>query len=364
MNSKQFSLLLIISLLIFSLLSCNNPNEPDDNTPPSVKIISPPNNSVVSGIVTIICVATDNQGIEKLELWINGNSTGIIDNSEPFELNWDTQNYVNGSYIITVRAFDINDNKTDSDPINLNLVNPTPMSMILVVGGIFTMGDTWGDGDGDELPIHSVTLDSFYIGQYEITQAQWDSIMGSNPSTFQGQNRPVERITWFEALTFCNSLSLRDNLTPCYNINGNNVIWDISANGYRLPTEAEWEFAARGGTLSQNYKFSGNNTPDNVAWYSSNSGNGTHEVGFKQPNELGIYDMSGNVWEFCWDWYGNYSASPQTNPTGPSNGTDKVVRGGAFYESSHRIRVSERGTELPNSTGGNDYIGLRLVRSL
>ena len=358
-----FLSLLTIAMMFLLLLNCVSPTENVDKIPPSVDILSPKNNSIVWGVVTVTCIATDDIGLDKAELFLNGKSTRIIDNTVPFQLKWNTQGYVNNLYTITVRVYDINKNKTDSKPINLNVVNPAPISMIFVAGGTFAMGDIWGNGENDELPIHNVTVDSFYIGRYEITQAQWDTIMGNNPSNFQGDNRPVERITWFEAIDFCNSLSIHEGLTSCYSIDSGNVICDFMANGYRLPTEAECEFAARGGNLSMNHIFSGEDVPEIVAWYNLNSDDSTHEIATKQPNELGIYDMSGNVWEFCWDWYGNYSTSSQTNPAGPSNGTFKVIRGGAFNESSNGIRASEREKEIPNTLGVNNYIGFRVART-
>jgi len=178
-------------------------------------------------------------------------------------------------------------------------------NFVFVEGGTFQMGSN--DGDSDEKPVHSVTVSSFYVGKFEVTQKEYQNVMGKNPSYFKGENNPVENVTWYDAVKYCNKRSEKEGRTPSYNINGNNVTCDFSANGYRLPTEAEWEYAARGGNKSQNYKYSGSNKIGDVAWYDSNSGLRTHPVGQKAPNELGIYDMTGNVWEWCWDWYdGNY----------------------------------------------------------
>ena len=225
------------------------------------------------------------------------------------------------------------------------------------------MGDTWGDGFSDENPVHTVTVNSFYIGKYEVTQAQYQEIMGSNPSYYKGNNRPVEHVSWYDAVQFCNKLSAREGLEPCYTINGTDVTCDFTKNGYRLPTEAEWEYAARGGNQSQGYKYSGSNNPDEVAWYYDNSGSQTHDVVTKQANELGIYDMSGNVWEWCWDWYASdyYSNILQDNPKGPDGGSGRVDRGGGWDGNARHARVAERGSGIPSFSGSG--LGFRLLRT-
>jgi formylglycine-generating enzyme required for sulfatase activity len=234
--------------------------------------------------------------------------------------------------------------------------------LVFIQGGTFQMGDMFGDGDSNEKPVHSVTLRSFYVSKYEVTQSLYQSVMNSNPSYFTGIDyRPVEEVSWYDAINFCNSLSQRDRLTPCYMVNGTNVTCNFNANGYRLGTEAEWEFAAKGGTLSQGYKYSGSDTADNVAWYFDNTGGQTHPVGTKAPNELGLYDMSGNVWEWCWDWYGYYSSEALTDPTGPSSGSDRVFRGGSWIFYSSNVRVASRYRGDP--TTRYYTIGFRLFRA-
>ncbi len=234
------------------------------------------------------------------------------------------------------------DKSTEEDATKIidNLVN----NMVYVAGGTFTMGGTseqGSDADSDESPTHSVTLSSFSIGKYEVTQAEWQAVMGSNPSYFTGDNLPVEQVSWNDCQTFITKLNT------------------LTGKNFRLPTEAEWEFAARGGSKSQGYKYAGSNTLDDVAWYTSNSGSTTHAVGTKQPNELGLYDMSGNVLEWCSDWYGSYSSSSQTNPTGASSGSDGVIRGGCWYCSARLCRVSDRNCRTPDNW--NYDLGLRLV---
>ena len=231
---------------------------------------------------------------------------------------------------------------------------------VFVEGGTFLMGST--SGDNDERPVHTVTLNNFYICKHEVTQAEWKAVMGSNPSYFSGDNRPVEKVSWNAAIEYCVRRSLAEGLTPCYRGSEGNFTCDFSANGYRLPTEAEWEYAAQGGNKSYiGTKYSGSNDIDSVAWHNGNSGSVTHDVMTKLPNVLGIYDMSGNVWEWCWDWYGNYSSSDQTNPVGASSGSGRVVRGGSWYYYASNCCVANRYYDSPGNT--YYYHGFRVVRS-
>jgi formylglycine-generating enzyme required for sulfatase activity len=198
------------------------------------------------------------------------------------------------------------------------------------------------DCHNDERPVHQVTVSSFRIGKYEITQGQWKAVMGNNPAYFsKGDNYPVENVSWEDAQEFIRQLNIK------------------TGKNYRLPTEAEWEYAARGGNRSQGYKFSGSNNVNNVAWNAGNSGESTHPVGTKSPNELGIYDMSGNVWEWCGDWSAPYSASAQTNPTGASSGSYRVLRGGCWRVGASDCRVSFR-YDI-NRTDRYYSLGLRVV---
>ena len=205
-------------------------------------------------------------------------------------------------------------------------------NMVYVSSGTFTMGGTSEQGSDaydDEKPTHNVTLSSYYICKYEVTQALWRAVMGSNPSNFKGDNLPVECVSWNDCQTFINRLN------------------SYTGRNFRLPTEAEWEFAARGGNYSRHYKYSGSNYIGDVAWYDDNSGNRTHPVGTKQPNELGLYDMSGNVYEWCSDWYGSYSSYSQSDPTGPNSGSDRVSRGGSWYGGAGYCRSSLRYDTAP-----------------
>ncbi|MBR5215147.1 MAG: formylglycine-generating enzyme family protein [Bacteroidales bacterium] len=226
-------------------------------------------------------------------------------------------------------------------------VNGVSFTMIAVEGGTFQMGATseqGSDAESDESPVHDVTLSSYYIGETEVTQELWEAVMGSNPSYYSGYpQRPVEYVSWNDCQEFITKLN------------------QLTGKNFRLPTEAEWEYAARGGNKSKGYKYSGSNTIDNVAWYASNSSSRTHDVKTKQANELGIYDMSGNVWEWCQDWYGSYSSGSQTNPTGPSSGPSRVIRGGGWGNDAGICRVSNRNAGIPGGSSG--ILGLRLSLS-
>ena len=231
-------------------------------------------------------------------------------------------------------------------------VNGVSFKMVSVSGGTFLMGaqntdssssnyDADADAENDEAPVHTVTLSDYSIGETEVTQALWKAVMGTNPSRWQGDNLPVETVSWNDCQEFITKLNQATGKT------------------FRLPTEAEWEFAARGGTKSHGYKYSGSNTTGDVAWYSENSGYKTHEVGTKQANELGLYDMSGNVDEWCSDWYGNYSSSAQSDPTGPSTGSYLVGRGGCLGSTARSCRVTYRNGYGP--TYANSLLGFRLA---
>ena len=262
------------------------------------------------------------------------------------------QSFSNYSYRIRAYYHDVTSSYVE------NYISLIPVNFVLLPAGTFTMGNTRGQGYSDEEPTHQVTLSSFFIGKYEVMQADYQTVMGINPSYFSGQDKPVESISWFDAVLFCNALSIEQGLTPCYNT----ATWfcDFSANGYRLPTEAEWEYAARGSSNNPDYLYSGSDDIENVAWNSSNSSSQTHDVGTKNPNSLGIYDMSGNVWEWCNDWYGLYSSSAQTDPVGPATGSYRVFRGGCWCSSASYCRVAIRNYVYP--TSGSISIGFRLAR--
>ena len=270
--------------------------------------------------------------------------------------------------------------------------------MILLEGGTFTMGDIWGNGQSDEIP-HQVTVNSFYISKYEITHQQYIKFLNNanidkkayfngnqlvdmddkycpikfKDSTFifssnyfaPDEDCPIIEVTWYGAVAYCNWKSKQKNLTPCYIIKEREVECDWSANGYRLPTEAEWEYAARSGG-QKDQKWSGTNQREKIekyAWYNSNSEFRPHKIGQKKPNPAGLYDITGNVWEWCWDWYGQYSKSSQANPRGPSLGQKRIIRGGGWHSGPYNIRNSYRCYPQHPIESGND-IGFRVVRAV
>lgn len=218
--------------------------------------------------------------------------------------------------------------------------------MVFVKGGKFRMGSN--RGGNNEQPVHEVILSDFYIGKYEVLQADWYKVIPKDPSDryFAGcDSCPVERVSWDHVQEFIRELNR------------------LTGQNYRLPTEAEWEYAAKGGTLSRGFKYSGGNSLDSVAWYDANAGNKAHPTGRKKPNELGIYDMSGNIYEWCSDWYSPdyYKISPEENPTGPAEGTERIIRGGSWFFDRSGLRVAEREGANPDFRYG--YIGFRLCRS-
>ena len=251
---------------------------------------------------------------------------------------------------------------------------------VLVKGGKFLMGSPESENwrTDDELQ-HQVTLSDFYISRYEVTQSEYETLMGNNPSTFHGDKKPVENVTWLEAVKFCNAKSTAEKLTPVYTIEGNKVTWDLSADGYRLPTEAEWEYACRAGTLTpfnlehsigadeanfyghypyeieENY-FSQHKLSTKPGIYRGE----TVDVGSFSPNKLGLYDMHGNVGEWCWDIYADYSSKSAINPTGPSTGTRRVNRGGGWIDFAKNMRSAYRGAAPQERRLYN--VGFRLVR--
>lgn len=230
---------------------------------------------------------------------------------------------------------------TGGNPIDQLIAN-----MVYVEGGTFMMGATADQGSDASItakPAHSVTLPSFSIGRYMVTQAQWDAIMGSNESLYEGPNNPVTNVSWNDCQKFIKKLN------------------KLTGKKFRLPTEAEWEYAARGGKKSRGYRYSGSNKIGDVAWYKDNHSQMSHEVGGREPNELGIYDMSGHLWEWCNDWYDRdyYEVSPSYNPQGPSRGSDKVNRGGCMQSDPQKCAVSYRSLDEPDTR--YSILGFRLA---
>ena len=236
-----------------------------------------------------------------------------------------------------------------------------PSTIVLIPGGTFKMGDIQGKGDNNERPVHDVSLSSFKMSIYEITQGLYQSVMGSNPSYLKlyGDNYPVDKVSWYDAVKFCNKLSDKSGFGRCYD----ESTWEcnFSKNGFRLPTEAEWEYACRAGTETKYYTGNSVSELGSAGWYGSNSGHKIHPIGQKEANNFGLYDMHGNVWEWCNDWYGKdyYSSSPSTNPTGPTSGFHRVMRGGSWRNTAEGCRLAVRSRLYPVSQ--YNFLGFRVV---
>ncbi|MCF0186987.1 MAG: SUMF1/EgtB/PvdO family nonheme iron enzyme, partial [Bacteroidaceae bacterium] len=269
---------------------------------------------------------------------------------EYFSMGWGSRYYGQSVRPVSVNTDIIEIYSTAHAGIKDDISNPGTLKftvkgvsfeMINIQGGTFLMGSHDSDSGKEEKPVHSVTLSTYSIGKTEVTQALWQVVMGNNPSNFKGDNLPVDCVSFNDCQEFIRKLN------------------SLTGKKFRLPTEAEWEFAARGGVKSKGYKYSGSNNIVDVAWYSGNSGSTTHPVSTKKSNELGIYDMSGNVWEWCSDWYGYYSNTKQINPVGRTSGFRRVLRGGSWFHNAENCRSTHRNYCEQNIK--YDIIGLRLV---
>ena len=251
----------------------------------------------------------------------------------------------------------------------LNLERPRP-GFVLVPGGTFTMGSPPGEsGRYNDEEQHQVTLSPFAISVYDVTFDEYDEYCAATKArkpSDEGWGRgswPVVNVSWLDAVSYCNWRSKKEKKSPAYSISGKNVECNWKAKGYRLPTEAEWEYAAKGGpsaaSLAGSASFAGSADIGEVAWYKDNSGNQAHPVGQKAPNVLGLYDMSGNVWQWCWDWHGNYTMATQVDPRGPSHGMNHIYRGGSWILGPESLRAAMRGNNAPEIW--NNRTGFRIV---
>ena len=255
-----------------------------------------------------------------------------------------------------------------SDDTTTYTPEPPPsalVDMVALPGGTFQMGDINGRGYSNEVPVHAVTLSPFRISRFEITQRVYLEITGSNPSHHSGSDRPAEMMTWYEAVEFCNLLSKKEGLDTCYSGEESGIACDFAANGYRLPTEAEWEYACRAGTTTEYFNGNSETNLSSVGWYAGNANTATHNVGGKEVNPFGLYDTHGNVVEWCWDRYDPvyYRTSPSVDPRGPDSGTDRVQRGGSYFQANiEGCRSAFRSNYLAPKYGGRDT-GFRVVRT-
>ncbi|MCL2043288.1 MAG: formylglycine-generating enzyme family protein [Treponema sp.] len=245
----------------------------------------------------------------------------------------------------------IAEHSADQIPV---IISSTPAGFVRIEGGTFTIGSPPGVGPSNEQQ-REVILSPFYMGIYEVTQSEYEEIMGTNPSQFRGPNLPVERVTWFQAVEYCNSRSEREGLTPVYIMSEQTITFNQEANGYRLPTEAEWEIACRAGTTTRFF------TGDSISAAQANFNSaGTLPVGSFAPNAFGLYDMHGNVGEWCWDWNRSDILSGGTNPTGPDSGALRVFRGGGWrHDNANFLRSAFRSGQFPTQPG--NFLGFRLV---
>jgi formylglycine-generating enzyme required for sulfatase activity len=305
-------------------------------------------------------------------VWSLINSSGqTVDMDTTLNYSFSGSTYPNGSY--TIKAVGKNTCGFSFSLQKAYSLNTSLIEMANIPGGTFEMGDTRNEGDTDEKPVHTVTVSGFKMGKYEITQKQYQTIIGTNPSNFTNcDDCPVEKVSWPDAVAFCNALSNREGKQKVYTINETTVTANLSANGYRLPTEAEWEYAAGGGSSNRtrfgNGKDIANPTEMNFNglaagqasyWVVGEDRAKTIKVGSFIPNALGLYDMSGNVWEWCNDWYSAYTSGAQTNPTGAATGSLRVLRGGNWAEHPSNSRVANRGNNTPLIYYYN--VGFRIV---
>ena len=364
MKSKRLIVLIISLLLILLTFSCKKETtEPEDQQTVATPTFSPAGGTYTSAQNVIISTTTADATIRYTTNGSEPTSSSTA-YSSPFSVSSTT----------TIKAKGFKDGWTPSATASATYtIEPTPPPANFV----FVQGGTFNNGTSD------VTISSFYIDKYELTQSGYQAVMGENPSHFSGNlDRPVEQVSWFNAIEYCNRRSIQEGLTPCYSYssygtnpanwpggwnstssNHTNVSCNWTANGYRLPTEMEWMFAAKGGNQSQGYTYSGSNDLNDVGWYWDNWGSAnisTHSVGALAANELGTFDMSGNVFEWVWDIYGSYPSGSQTNPTGANSGSSRVRRGGGWLYDADYCTVSLR--DYSNATYSGDDLGFRCVR--
>jgi formylglycine-generating enzyme required for sulfatase activity len=341
MKANHAAILILIALLCLAAACHKKTTEPNQVAAP---VITPAAGSYPLGVDVSITCATEGSEIRfTLDGSVPGKEEFVY--SQPFQVSRNTT--------LKVRAFK---DGYDPSPTVTVVYEITDGGMVNVSGGTFDNGAS------------DVTISDFQIGRYEVTQSSYLDVMGSNPSSFPiGIGTPVNQVTWYDAIEYCNRRSLQEGLAPCYSydVNGTDpddwpegwnssqfnhtyVSCDWNANGYRLPTEMEWLYAARGGSTDDDYVYSGSDSLDAVGWFYGNSSGSPHEVGIKAPNQLGLYDMSGNLWEWCWDIFGNLPTESQTDPTGAVVGDRRCNRGGSWGSLEHYCRLVYREQTFAN----------------
>jgi formylglycine-generating enzyme required for sulfatase activity len=377
---------LCVLAAVFGLLSVScgdNGNDPDENKPGTFVAVTDitglPNTATAGTSLSLSGTVVPDNATNKTIVWsvLNAETTGA-------SISGGSTLNTTATGTVTVRATIINGaaqgvNFTGDFTI---VVDGSSGNMVWIQPGTFQMGSPESEPDRyDYETQHEVTLTGFYMGRYQVTQEQYQAVMGRNPSYFPTSsggdnpaNRPVDSVSWYDVLVFCNKLSVNEGLTPAYRINGStdpvvwgtvptssNPTWDAvqiveGSTGYRLPTEAQWEYACRAGTTTA-YS-TGATISDSTGWYNSNSESRTHEVGLKPANAWGLYDMNGNVYDWCWDWFEIYTGDAQTDPTGAVSGNSRVVRGGSWYSNGSILRSAYRSAYNPYIR--NSYLSFRL----
>ncbi len=390
---KRFKILLLVLvglILLILFAGCDDSGTGLKNTAPIADFSIIPNFGNIATQFSFDASSSHDAEDEVANLKVRWD----FDNDGNFETDWTTEKTAvykydaEGAYKVKLEVED--SGELISSMVKDVFVNEdsAPEGMVFIVGGLFEMGDSKNEGDYYEKPVHTVNINSFYMSKYEVTQKEWKEVMGNNPSCFEGDNRPVEQVNWFDAVEYCNKLSEKEGLEKCYSGSGDAITCDFTKNGYRLPTEAEWEYAARGGLEGKRFSsgetISHSTNGDEQACYRSywkngvpyysydvsptegyyQGADGTIEVGSFTPNGYGLYDMAGNVWEWCWDWFDDayYSSSPSDNPIGPSDGAYRVLRGGGWNYIAYRCRIATR--HNVSSGYSDDSFGFRVVRSL
>lgn len=352
MNLNKFILLIIIFIVILFFPACkdNNTFITESGKPHIDGIINNP--TFVGDTITIF---GNNFGDRDLASFVIFNDSTIIHSSKC--LKWTISQI---KFVVPNTSADTLFVIVKSDTSNKTkiIINRLPeLNTVEVLAGTFNMGSEFGAMD--EQPVHSVQIThNLIVSRFEITQFYYYQVTGQNPSIIKDNRLPVDSVTWIQAIDFCNKLSQIQGLTPAYVISGDIAKWDTTANGWRLPTEAEWEYLCRAG---ETYDYSGSSDLNQDGWYNLNSGLHSYPPGLKVPNAFGLYDMHGNVWEWCWDFYGSnyYAQSPSINPVGPANGIRHTARGGSYADGNSLARASNR--YFPDD--GILRTGIRIVRN-